>query len=463
MSQLPDAAKPTTLEQQVAELVNHSGGLTADQAASRARAVSYEAEARRADSAAAAAKVQQAELGYVPRVAARGLYTRVSDVGLQSFGNVVTAPGAPVGAVSPATPLVNSPLGFTYPLDNWSVQADVVVPISDYVLRTAKQYTGAKHSARAAELTAKAAEVMASSNARLQYYSWTRARLQQLVAVSALDLAGEHLTDARASFAAGQASQADVMQIEAQRADRELLVARAQSAVAIEEDRLRTMLHDPRRASYEIGEPLLAPLAPLPGQRSFPALLDEALRRRPEIQAMRETADGLRDEASQQRIALLPKVDAFGSAQYANPNPRYFPPLAAWKGTWALGAMVSWTSADAILGGTNARAADEHATSAEAQVNAVRDGIRDEVMQAYRAVSDAEVAVASTERSLAAAEEAYRVRHALFRAAQATSTELSDTEIALTRARFGAIDARIDLRMARARLVHATGREVTSR
>jgi outer membrane protein TolC len=122
--------------------------------------------------------------------------------------------------------------------------------------------------------------------------------------------------------------------------------------------------------------------------------------------------------------------------------------------------MVSWTSADAILGGTNARAADEHATSAEAQVNAVRDGIRDEVMQAYRAVSDAEVAVASTERSLAAAEEAYRVRRALFRAAQATSTELSDTEITLTRARFGAIDARIELRIARARLVHATGREV---
>jgi outer membrane protein TolC len=463
----PGGREPSGFDMEIESLVKRPGGLTADQAAERARSLSYEAEARRADSAAAEARVHQAELGYVPRVVARGLYTRVSDVGLQSFGNVVTAPGAPTGPVAATgaapTPLANTPLGFTYPLDNWSLQADVVVPISDYVLRVAKQCASAKHSAKAAALTAKAADATASSNARIEYYAWTKARLQEIVAASALELSSEHLADVRSNFAAGQASQADVMQVEAQKADRELLVARARSAIAIEEDRLRTMLHDPPRATYEIGEPLLAPLPPLSAQGDFAALLDEALRKRPELSAIREMSDGLRDEASQARIGLFPKLDAFGSAQYANPNPRYFPPLAAWKGTWAVGAMVSWSSPDAILGGTSASAAESRAAGASAEFNAVRDGIRDEVMQAFRAVHDAEVACDSTERSLSAAEEAYRVRRALFRAAQATSTELGDTEVTLTRARFAAIDARIDLRIARARLVHAVGRDVDRR
>jgi len=457
------SASSVSLEQEVESVINRPGGLTADQAAKRARALSYDAEARRADSDAAASQVTQAKLGSLPRVVARGLYARTSDVGFQSFGNVVSAPGAPVGAVSPATPLANVPFGFTYPLNNYSVQADLVVPVSDYVLRLAKQITSAKHSAKAAELTARAAEVAASSNARIQYYAWARARLDVLVAASALGLAADHLSDAQAAFAAGQASQADVMQVEARKSESELMVARARSAVAIEEDRLRTMLHDPAQATYEIGEPLLAPVAPLPAQGDFDGLLVEALRQRPELRAIRETSEGLRDDASQQRIGMFPKLDAFGSAQYANPNPRFFPPVAAFKGTWALGAVVSWTSTDAVLGGTGARATDARAASASAQVNAVRDGIRDEVMQAYQGVRDAEAAVSSTERSLSAAEEAYRVRRALFRAAQATSTELGDAETALTRARFGNIDARIELRIARARLVHATGREASAR
>lgn len=434
------SAAAQSFEQQVGALLEHSGGLTADQAAARARTLSYEAQARRADAAASSQRVVQAGLGYVPRVAARGTYTRVSDIGAQALG----------------------PLVLTQPTDNYSLQVEVVVPLSDYVLRLTRQYASARHSARAAGHLTQAAEAMASTDARLVYYAWSRARLQQLVAQAALELASDHLADAKSSLAAGQASQADVMQAEAKLADRELQVARARSGILISEERLRTLLHDPAGKSYVIGEPLLEPLPSLPGQHDYPALLDEALRRRPELRALRETGAGLRAEASQHASGLLPKLDVFGSAQYANPNPRYFPPADAWKGTWAAGAMVSWTSVDAIVAGTSSSASVSSATSADARANAVRDGIRDELLQAFRAVQDAELAIHATARSLSAAEEAYRIRRALFRAAQATSTELTETETALTQARFAAIDARIDLRMARARLDHATGRDVSA-
>jgi len=432
-------AAQSPFNQQVESLLHHPGGLTADHAASRARSLSYEVQARRAEAAAAATRVVQAELGLVPRVAARASYTRVSDVGLQSLGN--------------------SGLGFTYPSDNFGVQVEIVVPVSDYVLRVGKQLSSAKHSARAAALMASATEAAAATNARLAYYAWARARLREQVALAALELTRQHLADAKAGLAAGRASQADVMQIEAKYAEKEVLVARAKSAIVIEQERLRLMLHDPLRASYEIGEPLLEPLAPLPQQHDLSALFEEAQRRRPELRALLAVADSLRDDASQHTIGIVPRFDAIGSAQYANPNLRYFPPDDAWNGTWALGATVSWTSVDAIVSGTSASVARDMATSTSARAGAVRDGIRDELLQALRAVQDAELAIEATQRSSLAAEEAYRVRRALFGAAQSTSTELSDTETVLTQARVAAIDARIDLRIARARLVHAVGRD----
>lgn len=431
-------AAQSPFSQQVESLLQHPGGLTADHAAARARSLSYDVQARRAEAAAAATRVVQAELGLVPRVAARATYTRVSDVGVQSFGDG---------------------LGFTYPSDNFGVQVEVVVPVSDYVLRVGKQWSSAKHSAKAAALMASATEAAAATNARLAYYAWARARLRVQVALAALELTRQHLADAKAGLAAGRASQADVMQIEAKYAEKEVLVARAKSAIVVEHERLRLMLHDPLRTSYEIGEPLLEPLAPLPEQHDLSALFQEAQRRRPELQALRAMANSLRDDASQHTIGIGPRLDAIGSAQYANPNPRYFPPVDAWKGTWMLGAMVSWTSVDAIVSGTSASVARDMAASTSARAEAMRDEIRDELLEAMRAVQDAELAIEATERSSLAAEEAYRVRRALFGAAQSTSTELSDTETVLTQARVAAVDARIDLRMARARLVHAIGRD----
>jgi outer membrane protein TolC len=454
----PAAAAPA-LEAQMTALIGRPGGLTSDLAADRARKTSWDVKARNDEARAAQATVDAAALAYVPRLTAKAAYTRLSDLGLLSFGNLVAAPpGTKLGPLAPNTQLSNVPLGLMYPDDNWDLEANLSVPLSDYVFKLAKQYAGASHSAKAAQYTEKAAELTAGSNARILYYSWARARLQQLVAEDALDQAKAHLGDAKAEFNAGKASQADLMGVEAEVAQNELLVVRARNVVSLEEDRLRTSLHDPE-GRYEIGEPLLADLPALDGEENFGALYTEALGHRAELRSIIETATGLHAQASSERVGLLPRLDGTGSAQYANPNPRYFPPSAVWNGTWSLGAAITWSATDAILGGTNASNSEARASSAEAQAQSMREGIRDEVIQSWQAVKEAEVAIESTKRSLAAAEESYRVRRALFRAERATSTELSDSENALTRARFDVVNARIDLRIARVRLVHATGRD----
>jgi outer membrane protein TolC len=459
-AEAPPTAAPSALASALEQQVARPGGLTADRAATRARTTSYDVKARHADAAAARAGSTQAALGFLPRLTAKGSYMRLSDVGTQSLGNVVVAPqGTPLGPVGSGASLTNVPLGFTFPNDNYALEADLLIPVSDYLLRLADQYASAKHAAHAAEYTAHAAELAAARDARVLYYGWARAKLAFVVAEASLALAKEHLVDTQARFAAVQSSRADVLQVESLLAERELFVERARNALVAADDRLRTTLHEEGRAPYEIGEPLLADLPPVTGGGDFAALVDEALRTRWELRAVRENTESLRAQASTARASLYPRLDAVGSAVYANPNPRYFPPPGDWRGTWAVGGAITWSSADAILGGAGGATVDARADAAAAQENALREGLRSEVMHAFEGLHDADAALSATARSLTAAEESYRVRRSLFRVGAATSTELTDAENALTRARFDALNARIDLRVARAELEHATGRD----
>jgi outer membrane protein len=452
---------PAAIEAQLTELIGRQGGLTSDQAAARARASSYDVRAKRADAETAQATVDQANAAYVPRLKGTAGYQRTSPVSLLfpfPPANVTIPVQAGVAAPLHGT-TSSSPLDFAYPVDNWNFQIDADIPLSDYVLKIAKQHAAAKHSARAAELTEHATELTVSSNARIQYYSWARARLQEIVAEDAFEQARAHYGDANAEFSAGKASQADLLGVQAEVAQNQLLVVRAKNAVALEDDRLRTALHDTSGQAYEIGEPLLADLAPVQGEESFNSLLSEALNQRSELRSIAESVRGLHSQAAANKMDILPKLDATGTAQYANPNPRYFPPQNQWNGSWGVGGAITWSDVDVLLGMTNGNANEARAKSTEAQALSMRDGIRDEVMQSFQAVHEAEAAIDSTKQSLAAAEESYRVRRALFRADRATSTELSDSENALTRARFDVVNARIDLRVARVRLLHAVGRD----
>ena len=68
----------------------------------------------------------------------------------------------------------------------------------------------------------------------------------------------------------------------------------------------------------------------------------------------------------------------------------------------------------------------------------------------------------TSERGLAAAEESYRVRRALFQNGRSTSVELTDAETERSRAQLESISARLDHRIAQVRLVHAVGDDVVS-
>src|SRR5206468_7643341 len=75
------------LESRFAALVARPGGLTADEVARRAEATSYDVRASYAQLEAAAAGVDQALVGYFPRLNLGLRFSRYSPIGNQSLGN----------------------------------------------------------------------------------------------------------------------------------------------------------------------------------------------------------------------------------------------------------------------------------------------------------------------------------------------------------------------------------------
>ncbi len=437
-------------------------GLTADQVGARAAATSFTAKAQEENLRGAAARVDQAWVNFLPRLAATARYTRLSNFRppslFQTGGANTVATRDPPGTVNPTSISVSND-GFAIPLilDQFLLQGSIVVPISDYFLRINQAHTAATHARDAVRFDAVAARAKSAADGKVAFYTWLRARGAAVVTVLAMNDQKTHLNDAKNQFAVGNASRADVLRAETAVAAAELQVERAKNLAELTEKQVRQAMHLPAEQRMVPGESLDVP--PPPASGNLRAMTEEARSARFEVKSIDANAAVAREQAKVARAGALPVVSAFGDAFYANPNPRRFPQTDEWFPTWDVGAQLTWSPNDLLVAGYAGTDAESRATALEAQRESVRDGIEIEVMQAFQAVHESDVALESTKRELASATEAYRVARELFNNGRATSTTLTDAETELTRARLDALNATVDARIARVRLEHAIGRD----
>ncbi len=415
--------------------VHHPDGLTAEDAAQRAQQTSHDVHARQAELRAAAAAVDEALIGYFPRLSAKAAYNRLSSIEQPNLGT------------------------FSFPviLNQYSLEATLSVGMSDYLWRLPQLNRAAKQSERAAALNAKAARLRVAQDARLGYYNWVRAQLQAEVAQEALHNAQGHLHDAQSGRQAGSVSEADVLRVRSQVAAAELYAERSRAYAALTEHQLRTALHADQ--TFTVGEDLSKNVA-IPAGRDPRLLHQEAVASRLELQILEQNEAALGARADAVKAGYWPRLDAFASALYANPNQRIIPAREAFDATWAVGVQATYTINDLFTAQAQASNLEAQAARLASEREQVADAIGVEVVQALLALREAEVAQQTTGRGLTAAEESYRVRRLLFQAGQSTSVELTDAETELTRARLEAVNAQVDHRVAAARLRHATGRDI---
>lgn len=455
----PDKARPTDVTDMLATT---PGGLTSEQVAARAMATSYQAKAAEQNVTAANARVGQLWTNYLPRIGLTGRYTRLSEFTAPSFGaqgiQTVISTDPPGTVNPPNTRAVSGVTRFPLVFDQWLTQATIAIPISDYFLKIGKSYTAATQQEDAARFDVMAARAKSYADGKVAYFTWLRARGAVNVAEQSLAVAIAHQKDAENQFQVGNASKADVLRAQTQVAAAELAVERAKSGVVLTERQIRIAMHAQEEEKILPGESLDAPLAPIP--QNVKALIAEAHEKRAELKSITKNAEAARRLADVADANKYPTLSAFGDITYANPNPRRFPQTSEWFPTWAVGGQITWSPNDLLLGGAAANEAQARAAAIEAQKYAARDGIELEVVQAYQAALEADTAMRTTTRQLDSALEGYRVARELFNNGRGTGTTLIDAEIVLAQTRFEHLNARVDARLARIRLEHATGRDV---
>ena len=305
--------------------------LTLSDAIARTMAESHRLAEARARQEGAQAAIRTHQVSDYPTIALNGSYTRTNHV--EIF----------------AVPQANGPIRVFYPdiPDNFASHATFQWPI----------YTGGRSDAlvRAAEAEARAATAdidVTRADLRLEvtraYWGLVTATESVRVVEEALSRADAHLRDVRAQFQAGLIPPNDVAAAETQRSHEELQ--------RIEARNLRSStLEDLRRLTGLTTD--IVPEAPLTAQRPA-AIPAAAVAKRAEQLALAE-----RVSASEERVAAIksgakPTVSVHAAADYANPNPRFFPRAERWRASWEVGAMVNWNLWDGgRIGAESAEAA----------------------------------------------------------------------------------------------------------
>jgi outer membrane protein TolC len=423
------------------------GGLTADQAAARAATASPAVWRKAAEVEQAIAELDAAKLERLPKVRYTLSYTRLSDEeqpDLSALGGGMSSAGA----------------GFVMPeiLNQYKAEARLVVPLSDHFLRLPNLIDAARDGERAARVAVRETELDAGTDARLAYYEWVRSRLQLVVATHQLGQVESTLDQVRAMAKAQKVSRADLLRVESELSAAEQTVDTLRAVAGLREESLRLLIGAGPEEVLAVGEDMRHAVA-APAPASLDDLTAKATKQRLEFRRLELALDANAELAEAERANQLPQLSAFATTTYANPSDRVFPSEAEFEGSWAAGLQLTWSLNDALTAGTTKRKLRAEAKALRADRAAMVHATRLELLSAQQDVELAQAAMTTSNQGLVAAEESYRVRTALLAAERATAVELVDAETELTRARIAALDARIDLRIAVARLDHALGND----
>lgn len=424
---------------ELTSVLAQSGGLTAAEAARRAADESVEAASRREQVVAAQASRRRVFWQAAPRVTLTGRTVLLSEVEVpEEFRGLVPTP----------------------PRTNHLLNAGVVLPLSDYLLRTVKALRGASTNEDAAVLEERAARVTAGANAKLAYYDWVRARLQGVLAAQALTQASAQLARTRALFEVGRVAEADLLQAQAFEAESQLALSQSQTQQAVTEERVRMDIGAAPDEILSIGEDVLAAYGAGSESKGVDELYREALAARLELQALGKSRAALADVSSIESSRALPNLEAFGNLTYANPNLRVFPQVERWNTTWDVGLQLIWTLNDIGTASAQATTVSSQAAQLEQQQIGIQRALRVEVVGALGALEQARLNVSTAEQGERAAAAAYVARARLQEQGMGTTLELLQAETVRTQARLNVVDAHIALRVARVQLDHAVGRDV---
>lgn len=197
---------------------------------------------------------------------------------------------------------------------------------------------------------------------------------------------------------------------------------------------------------------LVEPVVP-PETSSEPSVEDlqaAALEGRPDLRSLRLRTKQAQGGVQIAKAAFIPEVSAMAVYQHNEGSLMETP-------AWTVGGIMSWNLwewGSTYYGVDEARA---RVAAARAGLDGLERGIRLQVRQAYLALDEARERIRIAESTIGLAEEQLRLERIRFDGHIATSTDVLDAQIRLTRAQVEHDIARYNVLIAIAALRHATG------
>lgn len=287
-----------------------------------------------------------------------------------------------------------------------------------------------------------------------QFYAVLFAEAAAGVAAESLQVLESFEAQTRSRAARGMASEFECLTAQVRVANERPVKNGADNALALARARLRTLLVLPDDAFVLQGR-LTAPT----NEAAVAAVYAEALQQRADLAAA-EAQIGLYEASVQhERSAYLPELRAFTS--YAGDRPNLYDPTTEdWRWDWQAGASATWSFFDGGLRRSKVAEARLDLAKAHTARDERRQAIRYEVEEACLSLANARENLRGAAESVALAERALAIARTRVDQGMATYLELTDSNVALSRARLQRLAALKTCRQAWIDVQYAAGGDV---
>jgi len=275
-----------------------------------------------------------------------------------------------------------------------------------------------------------------------------------VVSAQALERADLNLRSARGFFEVGTRPKSDVTRAEVDVVTARLELIRSQNAVSLARIGLNTAMGIAINTPTRVRDILTYEKLTI----DQTTLVTEALRQRPEYKQAKFQADAAAATVRQTFRDFFPQFFATGSVGGSTTGVDGSPRSTIESGDWLLGADMRWTVFD---GGNKIARWKEAKAAVDATKARVRDTeltIWQQVEAAFVNLIEAEERIGVAQKGVESAQENFRLFQGRFDAGVGNIIELTDAQLALTRAQASEALALADFRISIARLERAVGR-----
>lgn len=319
------------------------------------------------------------------------------------------------------------------------------------LVRLVEEYRAQRQTAAATKAQLQVAQQAVLQGIRTAYLRHFEAKALEEIAQQSEKELSEQVTIAQAKLKAGVLTNADVLrvQVAVANAQQQEIVGRTQADIA-RASILITLGISPDEA-VELVEPTALIQTSRTELGNYKSSIERALTTRPELLTARLSIETAQHQQRARLLSILPDVNL--EAGYTRIDGQVFAP----KNAAFLGVKATWAFWDWGATWFGYRAAKAQSEAATQDLAAQQRQISSEVASELAQSKSARSAVRLAEQSIESAAEAYRVTEALVKAGSATTTDLLESQAALSQARLNLVRAQYQMAIAYVAVQHAMG------